>query len=71
MKKICLTLVFNISLFVFLIVGIQNSLNKNKVNLIVSESVELPISFIVGMSFITGSFLGSFLSLNYLFKNKN
>ena len=71
MKKICLTLVFNISLFLFLIIGIQNSSNKSSVNLIVNQSVELPISFIVGMSFITGSFLGSFISLNNLFKNKD
>ncbi len=71
MKKICLTFVFNISLFLFLIIGIQNSSNRSKVNLILNESVELPISFIVGMSFITGSFLGSFISLNNLFKNKD
>ena len=71
MKKICLTLVFNISLFLFLIIGIQNSSNKSSVNLIVNQSVELPISFIVGMSFITGSFLESFISLNYLFKKKD
>lgn len=68
MKKIFLTFIFNISLFVLLIVGIQNSSNKSRVNLIVSESVQLPISFIIGMSFITGSFLGSFFSLNYLSK---
>ena len=43
---------------------IQNSSNKNKVDLIVNETIELPISFIIGTSFITGSFIGSFLKLN-------
>ena len=65
MKKIFLTFIFNISLFVLLIVGIQNSSNKSRVNLIVSESVQLPISFIVGMSFISGSLTGGILSSNF------
>ena len=42
-------------------IGIQNSSNKKKVNLIINETVKLPISFIVGVSFISGSFLGSLL----------
>ena len=46
-----------------LIIGIQNSSNKNKVNFFLKESVELPVSFIVGVSFISGSFLGSFIKL--------
>ena len=43
---------------------IQNSSNKNKVNLIISETVLLPISFIIGVSFISGSFTSSLLTLN-------
>ena len=44
---------------------IQNSSNKNKVNLIVNTTIELPVSFIIGTSFITGSFMGSFFNLNF------
>ena len=60
-KKIVFTAIFNSCLFVILFIGIQNSSNKHKVNLLINETIELPISFIVGSSFILGSFLGSFL----------
>tara|TARA_X000000950_G_C13693638_1_gene569178 strand:- start:359 stop:517 length:159 start_codon:yes stop_codon:yes gene_type:complete len=39
-------------------VGIQNSTNKRKINLIVGETVSLPIGFVVGVSFICGSITG-------------
>ena len=55
---------FNLSLFLILMVGIQNNSEKRKVNLIVSDTVKLPVSFIAGVSFISGSLVGSFLSLN-------
>ena len=64
-KKIFFTITFNFSLFLLLMVGIQNSSNKTKVNLIINETVNLPISFIVGISFITGSLTGGFLSSNF------
>ena len=67
-KKIFFTITFNFSLFLLLMVGIQNSSNKTKINLIINESVNLPISFIVGISFITGSLTGGILSSN--FQNK-
>ena len=70
LKKLLLIVIFNFSLFLLLMIGIQNSTNKNKVNLIISESVSLPISFIIGVSFISGSLAGSLLSLN-LFDKKN
>ena len=63
-RKIFLALIFNSSLFVLLLIGIQNSSNKSKVNLIFEETVQLPISFIVGNSFIVGSIFGSILTLN-------
>ena len=47
-------------------IGIQNSSNKRKVNLLINETVALPISFIIGSSFILGSLTGSFLSSNIL-----
>ena len=42
-------------------------LNK-KVNFIATETVKLPISFVIGVSFITGSITGSFLSLDLINK---
>ena len=64
-KKLFFTITFNFSLFLLLMVGIQNSSNKTKVNLIINQTVNLPISFIVGISFITGSITGSILSSNF------
>ncbi len=63
-KKLTLTVIFNSCLFVVLFIGIQNSSNKSKVNLLIDETIELPISFIVGSSFILGSIFGSFQFLN-------
>ncbi len=61
-KKIFFTILFNGSLFVMLLIGIQNSSNKKKVNFLINETVGLPISFIIGISFISGTLTGSVLS---------
>ena len=53
-----------------LIIGIQNSKERNKVDLIINETVELPLSFIIGVSFISGSLLGSFVNITRLFKEE-
>ncbi len=63
-KKLFFVLIFNSCLFIALFIGIQNSSNKSKVNLLIDETIELPISFVVGTSFILGSILGSFLVLD-------
>ena len=63
-KKLFLSAIFNSCLFLVLFIGIQNSSNKSKVDLLIDETIELPISFIVGSSFILGSILGSFLVFN-------
>ncbi|ABV51023.1 Conserved hypothetical protein [Prochlorococcus marinus str. MIT 9215] len=63
-KKLFFTVIFNSSLFIILIIGIQNSSNKSKVDLLIDETIELPISFIIGSNFILGSILGSFLILD-------
>ena len=63
-KKLFLAVIFNSCLFVVLFIGIQNSSNKSKVNLLINETIELPISFVVGSSFILGSVLGCFIDLN-------
>ena len=67
-KKLIHSAIFNSCLFALLFIGIQNSSNKSKVDLIIDETIELPISFIVGSSFILGSILGSFIDFNI--KNK-
>ena len=63
-KKLLFTAIFNSSLFLILFIGIQNSSNKRKVDFLIKETIELPISFIVGSSFILGSLLGSFIVIN-------
>ena len=63
-KKVILSFVFNTSLFLILIIGIQNSSNKGKVNFFINETITLPISFIIGTNFICGSLIGSFLTMN-------
>ena len=63
-KKLFFATIFNSCLCALLFIGIQNSSNKSKVDLLISESIELPISFIVGSSFILGSILGSFFVFN-------
>ena len=63
-KKLFLALTFNSCLFVILFIGIQNSSNKSKVDFLINETIELPISFLVGSSFILGSILGSFIDFN-------
>ena len=65
LKKLLFTLTFNSALFLLLIIGIQNSSNKIKIKLIIGETVNLPISFIIGMSFITGSISGNILTINF------
>ena len=66
LKKIFFTISFNISLFLMLMIGIQNSSNTKKVNLILSETISLPISFIIGVSFISGSLTGSLITTNFI-----
>ncbi len=61
LKNLLFMVTINLSLFLILMIGIQNSVNRKKVNLIISDSIELPISFIVGVSFISGSLTGGFL----------
>ena len=69
-KKILFTLIFNTSLLTVLFLGIQNSSNKNKVDFFFDKTVLLPVSFIVGISFISGSIVGSFFNITDVLKNK-
>ncbi len=65
LKKLFFILTFNFSLFFILMIGIQNSNDKSKINLLISKTIDLPISFVIGISFISGSLTGSILSSNF------
>ena len=69
-KKVVFIITLNSALFLLLIIGIQNSSNRSKVKLIIGESVSLPISFIIGISFISGSVSGNILTINFN-RNRN
>ena len=64
LKKILFNFTFNLTLFLILMIGIQNSSDSTKVNFISNETMRLPISFIIGISFISGSLTGSLLTTN-------
>ena len=66
LKKIIFALTFNVSLFLLLMVGIQNSTESRKLNLILSQTIKLPIAFIIGVSFISGSVTGSILTNTFI-----
>ena len=59
LRKIFFTLTLNLSFFLILMIGIQNSSTKRKVNLLINKTISLPIGFVVGISFISGSLIGS------------
>ena len=69
LKKIFFAITFNSCLFFLLMIGIQNSSNKSKINFLKNESIKLPISFIIGTNFICGSIIGNFLMININKKN--
>ena len=64
-KKLFFIFTFNIALFLVLMIGLQNNSNKKEVNLIFNDTVNLPIGFIVGISFLSGSITGSLLSIEW------
>ncbi len=63
LKKLTYISTLNISFFLILMIGIQNSSKKSRVNLIFNETVDLPVSFIIGTSFVGGSITASVLTL--------
>ena len=65
LKKIIFALTFNSCLFLLLMIGIQNSSKKSKVNFLIDQTVQLPISFIIGSSFIGGSLIGSIFNVDF------
>ena len=62
LKKLILNLIINLLLFLLMIVTIQNSFQKKKVNFLNFQTIPLPLSFILGSSLLTGSIIGSTLT---------
>ena len=69
LKKIVFAITYNSLLFLLLMIGIQNSNNKRKINFFIIETVKLPVSFIIGTSFISGSIIGSIPIITFTKKN--
>ena len=67
-KKIFFNFFINSLFFLVLIIGIQNSIKKQKVNFLINQTIELPVGFIVGVSFISGSLAGCLIAINDSFK---
>ncbi len=65
LKKFTFSIIFNLTLFFILMIGIQNSSNHKKVNLLISETISLPIGFIIGLSFIGGSITSNLLEIKF------
>ena len=63
-KKIIFATTFNVCLLLLLMVGIQNSSNKSRVDFLINKTIKLPISFIIGSSFISGSIIGSLFNID-------
>ena len=61
-RKLFFILALNFSMFLLIMIATQNSLEKRKVNFILGETISLPIGFIMGVSFISGSITSSILT---------
>ena len=60
----------NLLFLIFLILGIQNSFETSKIKFLNYKSADMPISFIVGTSFITGSLVGNLIFSIFKIDNK-
>ena len=65
LKKLFFISTLNCSFFLLLMIGIQNSSESRKVNILTSQTIQLPVSFIIGLSFISGSLTGGLISSNF------
>ena len=65
------SLLVNSFLLLFLLFAIQNSQEKKALKLFNKESIELPISFILGTSFLAGSLTSCFILSICNFKTRD
>ncbi len=64
-KKLFFAFSLNTCFFLLLMIGLQNSSKESRVDLMIHESVKLPIGFVIGTSFISGSLLGSLVAISF------
>ena len=62
-KNLFITLLSNLSLLILFFILIQNTNNKSSVYFLKTKSIEIPISLIISLGFITGSSIGGTLSI--------
>lgn len=62
LRRLIFSITYNTFLFIILLIGIQNSSEKNQVNFLFTKTINLPTSFIIGVSFISGSMLGTLIA---------
>ena len=60
----------NMILLIFLFIGIQNSGQRRRIDFFFAKSEPLPLSFIMGLSFISGSISSSIVFLSSSFHTK-
>ena len=63
----------NTILMMSFLIGIQNNVKQRKVNLLFFETIQMPVAFIVGSSFVLGSTSGGliFSLLNFKKRSSN
>lgn len=69
-KVLFISLIANLFLLSLIFVVVQNSQNKNSVYLLSLKSVEIPLGFILALSFLGGSSAGSSIFFCYESNNK-
>ena len=67
-KLLIISFFINFLILSLIYLGIQNSSNKSPIHFLSFKSVELPVGFLLGLSFIVGSTTGSTL---LIVNNKN
>jgi len=65
-----LSILINIFIVFFLFIGMQNSKETRKVYFLNYETIEMPIAFIAGMSFILGTLCGNIISSINIYEKK-
>ena len=64
-------LVLNFILFLSILFIIQNSQDKKKIIFLNNESVKIPVSFLIGTSYVSGSITGGLIISILKFDNKD
>ncbi len=60
-----LNLIVNLTILTLVFLGVQNAHKKNAIKFLFYKSIDMPLGFILGISFITGTSTGSTLTNIY------